>query len=189
MNNLERGRNVLRHISALLVIALAFGVAADETDFGPVSSLKVDLGKVVELGTVSPVDGITSAGQPDTAALEVFADSGYATVIDLRGEGEDRGFDEAAVVEELGLHYVTLPITSGSEISFDNARKLDALLQQYPGPVLVHCASGNRVGALLALRASLDGADDEKALALGRQGGLTGLEGAVKERLAGDDAP
>ena len=189
MNNLERGRNVLRHTSALLVIALALGVVADETDFGPVSSLKVDLGKVVELGTVSPVDGITSAGQPDTAALEVFADSGYATVIDLRGEGEDRGFDEAAVVEELGLHYVTLPIASGSEISFDNARKLDALLQQYPGPVLVHCASGNRVGALLALRASLDGADDEKALALGRQGGLTGLEGAVKERLAGDDAP
>jgi hypothetical protein len=31
MKNLERGRNVLRHISALLVITLAFGVAADET--------------------------------------------------------------------------------------------------------------------------------------------------------------
>ena len=58
MNNVERGRNVLRHISALAVIALAFGVAADDPDFGPVSSLKVDLEKVVELGTVSPVDGI-----------------------------------------------------------------------------------------------------------------------------------
>ena len=189
MNNVERGRNVLRHISALAVIALAFGVAADETDFGPVSSLKVDLEKVVELGTVSPVDGITSAGQPDEAALEVFADSGYATVIDLRGEGEDRGFDEAAVVEELGLHYVTLPIASGGEITFDNARKLDELLQAYPGPVLVHCASGNRVGALLALRASLGGADDEKAIAKGREGGLTSLEGAVQERLAEGDTP
>jgi uncharacterized protein (TIGR01244 family) len=189
MKNLERGRNVLRHISALLVITLAFGVAADETDFGPVSSLKVDLEKVVELGTVSPVDGITSAGQPDEAALEVFADAGYATVIDLRGEGEDRGFDEAAVVEELGLHYVALPIANGGEITFDNARRLDELLQEYPGPVLVHCASGNRVGALLALRASLDGADDERALSLGREGGLTSLEGAVQERLAGDDKP
>ena len=180
---------MLRHISALVVISLAFGAAADETDFGPVSSLKVDLEKVVELGTVSPVDGITSAGQPDEGALEVFADSGYATVIDLRGEGEDRGFDEAAVVEELGLHYVTLPIANGSEITFDNARKLDELLQESPGPVLVHCASGNRVGALLALRASMKGADDEKALALGREGGLTGLEGAVQERLAEDDTP
>jgi len=49
--------------------------------------------------------------------------------------------------------------------------------------VLVHCGSGNRVGALLALRASLDGADDEKALALGREGGLSSLEGVVRERL------
>ena len=178
---------MLRHISALLLITLAFGVAADETDFGPVSSLKVDLQQVVELGTVSPVDGVTSAGQPDEAALEVFADAGYATVIDLRGEGEDRGFDEAAVVEGLGLHYVALPIENGDAVSFENARKLDELLQQYPGPVLVHCGSGNRVGALLALRASLGGADDDSALALGREGGLTGLESLVQERLAGDD--
>lgn len=184
---MKRGKNVLRHISALVFITLALGVAADETDFGPVSSLKVDLDKVVELGTVSPVNGVTSAGQPNEAALEVFAEAGYATVIDLRGEGEDRGFDEAAVVEDLGLHYVTLPIENGDAISFENARKLDALLKEYPGPVLVHCGSGNRVGALLALRASLEGADDERALAVGREGGLTGLESVVQERLAEDE--
>ena len=45
------------------------------------------------------------------------------------------------------------------------------------------------LGALIALRASLGGADAENALAKGREGGLTSLEGAVKERLAGDDAP
>ena len=179
--------NVPRHIGAWLVIVLAFGVVADETDVGPISSLKVDLEKVVELGTVSPVGGVTSAGQPDKAALEVFAEAGYATVIDLRGEGEDRGFDEAAVVQELGLHYVILPIESGDAISFDNARKLDELLQGYPGPALIHCASANRVGALLALRASLHGADDETALAQGIEGGLTRLEGVVRERLAEDD--
>jgi protein tyrosine phosphatase (PTP) superfamily phosphohydrolase (DUF442 family) len=76
-----------------------------------------------------------------------------------------------------------LPIAGKDAISFDNARKLDGLLKEYPGPVLVHCGSGNRVGALLALRASLDGADDEKALALGREGGLSSLEGVVRERL------
>jgi uncharacterized protein (TIGR01244 family) len=184
---MKRGTTVLRPISILMIMALALGVAADETNLGPVTSLKVDLGKVVELGTVSPVDGITSAGQPNEAALEVFADAGYATVIDMRSEGEDRGFDEAKVVEELGLHYVTLPIDSNEAISFENARKLDELLNKYPGPVLVHCASGNRVGALLALRASLGGADDDSALAFGHEGGLTRLEPVVKERLAEDD--
>lgn len=178
---------MLRRLTAVVVIALAFGAVADETDLGPVTRLKVDLDQVVELGTVSSVDGITAAGQPDEAALEVFADAGYATVIDLRGPEEDRGLDEAAVVEELGLHYVTLPIAGKDAISFDNARKLDGLLEEYPGPVLVHCGSSNRVGALLALRASLDGADDEAALALGREGGLTSLEGVVRERLAESD--
>ena len=175
---------MLRPISALTILAMAFGALAQETDLSPVTSLAVDLDRVVELGTVSPVEGITSAGQPDKAALEVFADSGYATVIDMRASEEDRGFAEAAVVEDLGMHYVAFPIASEDDVSFDSARKLDELLQTYPGPVLVHCASGNRVGALLALRASLHGADDSKALALGREGGLTRLEGLVRQRLA-----
>ena len=176
-----------RPISALAVLVLAFGAIADEPDLALVSSLTVDLERVVELGAVSPVDGITSAGQPDKAALEVFADSGYATVIDMRGRDEDRGFEEAAFVEELGLHYVAFPIESEDDISFAKARQLDELLRVNPGPVLVHCASGNRVGALLALRASLNGADDEDALRLGRDGGLTRLEVVVRERLAAGD--
>lgn len=171
-------------ISALAILVLAFGAVADEQDLSPVTSLAVDLDRVVELGTVSAVDGITAAGQPDKAALEVFADSGYATVIDMRGRDEDRGFDEAALVESLGMHYVAFPIGSEDDVSFDSARKLDELLQSSPGPVLVHCASGNRVGALLALRASLHGADDAEALAFGRDGGLTRLEGLVRQRLA-----
>jgi uncharacterized protein (TIGR01244 family) len=166
---------------------VAFAAIAQQPDLSPVTSLKVDLKQVVQLGTVSPVDGITAAGQPDRAALEVFADSGYATVIDMRAADEDRGFEEAAFIEELGLHYVAFPIASEDAISFASAKKLDELLQQYPGPVLVHCASGNRVGALLALRASLDGADDEQALKLGREGGLTRLEDLVRKRLAEDD--
>ncbi len=184
---MNRAHAVIRPISGLLLFALVFGAFADETNLQPVTGLKVDLAKVVDLGLVSAVEGVTSAGQPDEAALEVFADSGYATVIDLRAAGEDRGFDEAAAVEELGLHYVAMPIDGKDAISFDNARRLDELLDEYPGPALVHCGSGNRVGALLALRASLDGADDETALALGREGGLTSLEGVVRERLAEGD--
>ena len=102
----------------------------------------------------------------------------------MRAEDEDRGLEEAAFVEDLGMHYVAFPIASEDDVSFDSARKLDELLQTYPGPVLVHCASGNRVGALLALRASLHGADDSKAMAIGREGGLTRLEGLVRQRLA-----
>lgn len=174
-------------ISALAILVLAFGAMADEPDLSPVTSLAVDLERVVAVGKVAAVDGISSAGQPDKAALAVFADNGYATVIDMRARDEDRGFDEAAFVESLGMHYVAFPIASEDDVSFDSARKLDELLRSSPGPVLVHCASGNRVGALLALRASLHGADDAEALAFGREGGLTRLEPVVRERLADDD--
>jgi uncharacterized protein (TIGR01244 family) len=183
----RRGEIVTRAISVLAIVVLAFGALADEQDLSPVTSLAVDLERVVELGTVSPVGGITSAGQPDKEALRVFADSGYATVIDMRAADEDRGFDEAAYVERLGLRYIALPIDSEDAVSFANARKLDELLRDSPGPVLVHCASGNRVGALLALRDSLNGAGDEEALQLGRDGGLTRLEPLVRERLAEGD--
>ncbi len=168
--------------SLALIGALSFGIAfaGDETTSGVQSPLKVDLDEVRADGKVEPVDGITSAGQPDEAALQVFADNGYVAVIDLRTAGEDRGMDEAAAVEGLGMEYVSLPIGRDG-ISYENAKALDKLIASYDEPVLVHCGSANRVGALLALRASMKGADDEEALAVGREGGLTGLEGKVRE--------
>jgi uncharacterized protein (TIGR01244 family) len=99
-------------------------------------------------------------------------------VIDLRTEGEDRGMDEEAVVEALGMRYELLPIGRGS-ITFENAQALDALISESDGPVLVHCGSSNRVGALMTLRQSLNGADDESALEYGRDAGLRSLESSV----------
>ena len=169
----------------LLCIAcslFALSACAGDLEVAPTSPLKVDLGSVVETGAVEPVDGITSAGQPDEAALKVFAESGYAAVIDLRTAGEERGLDEQAVVEGLGMEYVPLPIGRDG-ISFENAKALDDLIGRYDEPVLVHCGSANRVGALLALRSSLAGADDEAALEMGKEGGLTRLEPKVQKIL------
>lgn len=170
---------------AILGLLLALSACAGEPDATTLSPLKVDLDEVVAAGVVHPVNGISAAGQPDEAALKVFADSGYSAIIDLRTAGEARGLDEPAVVERLGMKYVSLPIARDG-ITFENARTLDELIKGYEGPVLVHCGSSNRVGALLALRASLHGADDSVALEAGKEGGLAGLEGEVREVLATD---
>ena len=179
---------MLRLIIALAACAATAVSFAGSADPAAAQSIKVNIPAVVEAGKVAPVDGITTSGQPDVAALRVFADSGYAAIIDLRGISEDRGFDQAFAVEELGMSYVTLPIDGRGAISFDNAKKLDEVLAEYDGPVLVHCKSGNRAGALLALRASLNGADDDAALALGKEAGITvpGVEEVVREQLAND---
>ncbi len=175
--------NKLRNLTFVALI-LSGGAIAGHHESEAVDTLSVDIDEVVEAGAVKPVDGVTSAGQPSEEALQVFSDSGYVAVIDLRGEGEDRGMeDQQAVVEGLGMDYVAFPIASREGISFENAERLDSLLEQYDGPVLVHCGSGNRVGALLALRESMNGASDEEALEYGREAGLTRLEGVVQERL------
>lgn len=172
----------------LYLAAALYLVASAVSAEVPVTTQKVDIDAVVQAGAVEAVDGVTSAGQPNEAALRVFSDSGYAAVIDLRGEQEDRGLEnEAALVESLGMDYVLLPISGRDAISFESAARLDTLIDSYDGPVLVHCGSGNRVGALLALRASLKGADKATALAEGREGGLKSLEGLVNERLAERD--
>ena len=131
-----------------------------------------------------PLPGITTAGQPSADQLAAAAKSGIKTVIDLRALSEDRGMDERATVEKLGMSYVSLPVEGGEGVTYANATALDKLLADAKGPVLLHCASGNRVGALLALRDKSKGADNDAALALGVKSGLTGLKPTVEKKLA-----
>ena len=131
-----------------------------------------------------PLAGITTGGQPSAEALAAIAEQGFAAVIDLRSADEDRGFDEATTVQGLGMSYISLPVSGAGGISYENAAALDRILSDIDGPVLLHCASSNRVGALLALRAKMQGADDEEALALGVDAGLTGLRPVVEGVLA-----
>jgi len=151
------------------------------------SGAQAQQGEIRNLST--PLENVSSAGQPDQLALQGLAESGYTTVIDLRRLEEDRGFDERSSVEDSGMSYISLPVDGANGVTFENAQLLDGLLAEIDGPVLIHCGSGNRVGALLALRESLNGADDEAAIALGREGGLRSLEATVLERLAENPAP
>ncbi|MDZ7643795.1 MAG: sulfur transferase domain-containing protein [Woeseiaceae bacterium] len=138
-------------------------------------------------GTALPVRGYVSTSQPDRAALEAIAAAGYAGVIDLRAPGEDRGIDEADAVSGLGMRYVSLPVAGPEDVTWQNAELLDRILADFDGPVLLHCATGNRVGALFALREKAAGADNETALAKGREAGLTRYEDVVLRRLQEPD--
>ncbi len=128
--------------------------------------------------------GITTAGQPSAADLSAVAAAGYKAVIDLRAPQEDRGLEEQKTVEMLGMSYVNLPVEGATGVTYENAAALDKLLAGLPKPVLVHCTSSNRVGALLALRAKLSGEDSGAALELGVASGLAGLKPVVEQKLA-----
>jgi protein tyrosine phosphatase (PTP) superfamily phosphohydrolase (DUF442 family) len=78
-----------------------------------------------------------------------------------------------------------LPIAGADAITYENAAALDAILRATAGPVLLHCATGNRAGALLSLRQHLNGASKKDALALGIEAGMTSpvLRRTVEARL------
>jgi protein tyrosine phosphatase (PTP) superfamily phosphohydrolase (DUF442 family) len=82
------------------------------------------------------------------------------------------------------MKYISLPIGGASGVTYENASLLDETLSKIDGPVLVHCASSNRVGALLSLREKMHGASTEEALSLGDEAGLSSLRKTVEARLS-----
>lgn len=132
----------------------------------------------------TPAEGIRSGGRISATDLPALQAAGVTRVIDLTPDAETPDFDEAAAVRAAGLRYDNLPIAGAVDLDREAVEAFDALLAKDAGPALVHCASGNRVGALAALRAAwLQGADDDAALAEGRRWGLTGLEPVVRQQL------
>lgn len=133
-----------------------------------------------------PIDGVLSGGQPSPEQIAAAAEAGFRTVINLRTEGES-GFEwEPAAVEKHGMRYVHLPVAGAESLTRETIAALDRALAEAleEGPVLLHCASGNRIGAVLALRAAwLHETPPDAALAYGLGAGLTRLEPAVRAKL------
>src|SRR5690606_5079550 len=133
----------------------------------------------------NPTPNIHTGGRITAEDLPALRAAGITHVIDLTPDAETPDFDEAAAVRAAGLSYDNIPIAGAADLSPASVTAFDQLLRGTDGPTLVHCASGNRVGALAALRAAwLKDADEEAAIAEGRRWGLRSLEGEVRTQLA-----
>jgi protein tyrosine phosphatase (PTP) superfamily phosphohydrolase (DUF442 family) len=103
-----------------------------------------------------PLEGVATAGQPSGAAWSELARAGYRTVVDLRAAEEPRDHDEPAAVRGAGMEYVSLPVSQPTlrDATFDSFR--DVMRDADRRPIFVHCATSNRVGALLLPYFALD---------------------------------
>jgi uncharacterized protein (TIGR01244 family) len=128
------------------------------------------------------------SAQPTAEMLSKLPAAGVRTVIDLRPDAETPTLDEKAVVEKTGIAYRALPIAGKADLTRQNVMTFDKLLTEAKeGKVLMHCASGNRVGAMMALRARwLQGKSADEALAIGKAAGMTGLTTDVKALVEAD---
>lgn len=135
-------------------------------------------------GTKTPAAGVVATGKLGAADAARLRDIGIRHVIDLTLDAETPEFDEAEAMQAQGIGYSNLPVRGAADLTLDKVRAFDRLLRESPRPVLVHCASGNRVGAMAALRAAwLEDRPVDEAIAIGRAWGLGGLEDAVRTRI------
>jgi len=132
---------------------------------------------------VSKVKRLWLSDQPDRAGFAAAKAAGVEVVIDLRASGE-RDWDEAPVVETLGLEYRNVPVR-GSE-AFDEATfaEIEAIVRDHaPSEILIHCSSGNRAAAWLTWHlVEGHGLPIAKAIEVGARAGMTNASIVSKTR-------
>ena len=159
--------NDMKNLAILLTLGLAilflYGISLGAPTTAPTTapSARADdklapatCGKIARVHLLADV---YLAGQPTAEDLAQAKKDGIKTVINLRPEAELKTFDERQAAEAAGLAYVHIPFAGADEATdavFDEARKQ---LKAAKRPILLHCGTANRVGAVWLPHRVLDG--------------------------------
>jgi uncharacterized protein (TIGR01244 family) len=100
-------------------------------------------------------DDLFISGQPTERGLRELRAQGVTTVVNLRTPEEMKSrvpFDEAALVKELGMKYVYLPMRGTAEYPYapEALKSFAAALSEANGKVLLHCTIAWRASHLWA---------------------------------------
>jgi len=98
-------------------------------------------------------DDVFISGQPTEQGLRDLRAQGVTTVVNLRTPQEMSTrvpFDEAALVKELGMEYVYIPMRGMKEYSPDALKSFAAAMSGAKGKVLLHCTIAWRASHLWA---------------------------------------
>lgn len=132
-----------------------------------------------------PTPQFFTSGQPTEAQLEALAELGVKHVVNLRSIKEMQDIPEASWATQQAQAFYHIPISGPADLTYQNVEVFNQVLAEIgTEKTLMHCASSNRVGAMMALRAAwMQGASRSEALQIGTEYGLTSLASAVEEKL------
>ncbi len=106
---------------------------------------------------------IATGGQPTLEGMKWLKERGFHTVVNLLPAGEADAA-EASMVRELGLDYVSLPITAQS-IGSDTLDQFNQIADDATNrPLFIHDSTGSRTGAMWYLhRVIVDNVPEDRA--------------------------
>jgi uncharacterized protein (TIGR01244 family) len=135
-------------------IAAAQKLAGPNSSATPPAPVTLDttgmfLARFVQVG-----EDVFIGGQPTQKALRELKQQGVTTVVNLRSPEEMTriGFDEAALVRELGMRYVYLPMRGTADFPYapQAVKDFAAAMKAADGKVLLHCTIAWRASHLWA---------------------------------------
>lgn len=113
------------------------------------------------------------AGQPDSVTFQWLAEQGVTLVINIRTDQEmekhnKEKFDEIALVKQLGVEYVSIPVGGNVGYRPSHVYKLANVLRSHEGKALIHCTRAGRVSYLwVAYLIKYRGLSVEEAITIG----------------------
>jgi uncharacterized protein (TIGR01244 family) len=156
------------------IIVLLFYIPASSQDQNKLNkieeSLKTDIPRVLCLS-----EKIATGGQPTEQAFGKLAAEGFRSVLNLRTASEDIDLEKQRdLAERSGLKYINIPIVTNAPEEKRINEFISAVKDKSNYPMLIHCGSANRVGALwMIYRVLEDGLTEDKALEEATKIGLT----------------
>lgn len=122
---------------------------------------------------------LATSGSLSEVSTQELAQHGFKTIIDLRTEAEGTSSEKTAV-ESVGMTYINIPVT-GAGIDAEQLATFIKAFEQAATPILLHCASGNRAGAMWTTYRLHQDVPAEIAFEEGRTAGMQpSLEEKVK---------
>lgn len=126
---------------------------------------------------------IGTGGLIDPSGMGILKTMGFKTIVNLN-TAEEGATEEATLAKASGLEYINLAVPTKAPTAEQVAEFAKIADNPENYPILMHCESSNRVGAMWALYRASKGVPAEIAVEEGRAVGLkTSREAAVREQL------
>ncbi len=175
-------------VATLLSLSL---VACKEGSAPDPALVEFDLGST---RNVHRMGDVILAGQPSLDDWDRVVEAGVQTVITLRHPSELKDYDEQETVTGKGMEFIQIPFNSADELTDNVFEQVRAALKTARQPILLHCASANRVGAVwIPFRVLDEGLAPEDAITEAKTIGLRSAayqqraETYLDERVSGSN--
>jgi uncharacterized protein (TIGR01244 family) len=179
-------KSIIRIIALLLFASVSVAFAQQPKSEKLIKieqALKDDAPKILCLN-----EDFATAAQPREEAFAKLAANGFRSVLNLRTDAE--GVDlkrEQELVEKSAVKYFNVPVVGSAPKTESVEAFIKIIKDKANHPMLIHCASANRVGAFwMIYRVVEQGWSEDKALEEATQIGLSspGLKKFAQDYIA-----